>query len=339
MVSISALSNITSSSALASGSVSSTGTIDNRGFIYYLSSGLDQVIGDSGVTELRDTNTGTGSFSLNLDGLTAATFYSVRAFARNTSEVGYSARLDFWTLATEPQAGVSALSVSGKSASSIDLSWAAVPGADGYLVLYRTDTKDPDASGINDGTAPANLNLPTGTKLGANVSGTSASLSGLSPAVYRITVIPYAQALGQAETTNYQTAGLLPVVTESLLAATIVMSSQDVASSIVNPGANDQPLYQLNLSVTGSSTQLLSLQARTMGTYASSDIRNLKLWFSGDNVFDRTNDVLLQIFSPVPTPGEIITFSGFTAPLIPAGGSASLFITTDVVFRYFREAT
>lgn len=95
------VSNITPNSAQASGDITSDGgsPITERGFVYSTTSSNPTTAN----TKVADASGGTGTFTVTLSGLNAATFYYVRAYAINAGGTTYGNTVRLSTLA-EPDA-------------------------------------------------------------------------------------------------------------------------------------------------------------------------------------------------------------------------------------------
>ncbi|MCX8496873.1 MAG: Ig-like domain-containing protein [Akkermansiaceae bacterium] len=99
------LANLTHVAALFNGFIGSDGgsTITERGFVYALTAtSATPTIGASGVTKVVDTAAGTEPFTASITGLTAASSYTMRAYAINGIGTSYGAAITFTTLATPP---------------------------------------------------------------------------------------------------------------------------------------------------------------------------------------------------------------------------------------------
>jgi Bacterial Ig-like domain len=99
------VATIGSVSATAQAEVTSDGgqTVIRRGFVYNLTSaGTLPEINGPGVTNAQDTSSGVGVFALPLEGLTANTGYTVRAYAENSTGISYTPLVSFTTLAPSP---------------------------------------------------------------------------------------------------------------------------------------------------------------------------------------------------------------------------------------------
>ncbi|MBP5412329.1 MAG: T9SS type A sorting domain-containing protein [Bacteroidales bacterium] len=98
IVTITAVSNITSTSAISGGNVTNDGgaIVTARGICWSTSS--NPTISNSHTTN----GSGTGSFTSNMTGLSAGTTYYVRAYATNSVGTAYSSQVSFTTQAVVP---------------------------------------------------------------------------------------------------------------------------------------------------------------------------------------------------------------------------------------------
>jgi len=77
--------------------------VTERGFVYAATSAnSDPLVGGTDVNKVADASGGTGSFSAALNGLTANTGYSLKAYAINGQGTSYSSLVTFATLPTPP---------------------------------------------------------------------------------------------------------------------------------------------------------------------------------------------------------------------------------------------
>ena len=97
-VTISAITNITATSATTGGDVTSDGgaTVTAKGICY--GTNHNPTTSDSKTT----SGTGTGSFTSSITGLNPGNTYYIRAYATNSVGTGYSSQLSFTTLALAP---------------------------------------------------------------------------------------------------------------------------------------------------------------------------------------------------------------------------------------------
>ena len=99
---------VTATTAIANGnivSLSGTPALLSRGTIYYNYTDTDKELGNPGVLFTTESGTfGTGTYPVEITGLTPGTHYNARAYAVNSVGAGYSNRTDFWTLPEVPEA-------------------------------------------------------------------------------------------------------------------------------------------------------------------------------------------------------------------------------------------
>lgn len=97
--------NITSSSAILGGNVTSSGSsaVFQRGVVFSLTSANpNPMIGGTGVSAFLATTSGTGLFTVNVAGLSPGMSYSYKAFAINSVGTSYTSVATFTTQATLP---------------------------------------------------------------------------------------------------------------------------------------------------------------------------------------------------------------------------------------------
>ncbi len=204
-VSTTSVTNRREDGAVANGNLlaEGSGTVSSRGFIYYLATGTNLTINDSEVTLVEVSTGSTSTFSATITGLSPGSQYSVRAYA--TSEVGtsYGTRIDFWTLAKQPNPVTGLTAATGTNEAT--LTWNNQGDATGYLVI--TNAGSVDLAPIIDGLAPEEVAASINADQVVSISGDQSSITvtGLvSSTAYTFYVIPFADLDGVTETTNYQ---------------------------------------------------------------------------------------------------------------------------------------
>ena len=101
-----------------------------------------------------------------------------------------------------------------------------------------------------------------------------------------------------------------------------------VPAAFVSQGTVDHVLHRFQLTVTSSNATLNGLQAIPItGTYAATDIVNLKVRYSLDNVLDAGDATLCTLTAPGVAGNK--NFTPFTSTVINAGTVGYLFITAD----------
>ena len=204
-----------------------------------------------------DTNLTDGSGAINVAGsattyswtnASAATHYYFKIYAYGTSPQNYytsgtPATSNGFTLSTEPSNNVSTINNGTITTTSIDLSWSAATGANGYIILIATGGSAPAATNLTDGTDPTGA---TGYK--ANVTSTSTTISGLSVyTTYSFTVVPYAWDGANAGTYNFRTSDASTLTSITTLGIVPTVTTDNV-SSITDVAAT----VQGNISATGT---------------------------------------------------------------------------------------
>lgn len=126
------------------------------------------------------------------------------------------------------------------------------------------------------------------------------------------------------------------VVIEPTPTITLADNGTQVSPANVNSGTTSHVLHKFSLAVSGSNVTLTGMTCTTAGSYASSDITNLKVWYSADNTFG--SDVLL---STLTTPGVAgaKTFPSFTSQIISGGTTGYIFITADIASNAINNNT
>lgn len=98
------------------------------------------------------------------------------------------------------------------------------------------------------------------------------------------------------------------------------------AANIPQTSANNV-IYRLDLSVTQGNAVITSLQATLSGTFLSSDISALKVWYSSDDTFSTSDALLSTITSTGP---GLHLFTPWTNQEILSGNTGHVFITADL---------
>jgi len=101
-----------------------------------------------------------------------------------------------------------------------------------------------------------------------------------------------------------------------------------VAAALVSAGTSNLVLHQSKLTVTVASASLTGMTCTTAGLYISTDVTNLKAWYSASSTFNAGTAFLL---STITTPGTMgsKSFSTFTPQLINIG-TGYIYITADI---------
>jgi hypothetical protein len=131
-----ASTSITVSSAVLGGNLTGVGctSVTTRGIEYSTTPGFSN---GSGTVVSESGTFSTGTFTVNVTGLTSGTTYYYKAFATSASGTSYTTEASFSTLAI---AAPLALNATGVGATSFTATWDAVPGATGYEIdVYAID--------------------------------------------------------------------------------------------------------------------------------------------------------------------------------------------------------
>jgi len=111
----------------------------------------------------------------------------------------------------------------------------------------------------------------------------------------------------------------------------VAISSPDpaVAAASIYQSASNNVIYRFDNAVTLGNAVMTGLQITTAGAYSSSDISSLKAWYSADNTFNSSADILLSTITTSLGIGAH-TFTSWTNAMINAGTTGYIFITADI---------
>jgi hypothetical protein len=213
------------------------------------------------------------AFTISATGLPAGSLINYRGYAINSVGTGYSTNDSFYTLSTAPSAqpaSFTAMASSPSNVVSIVLSWAAAPGANGYLLLQTNGTVAPvgtpvDAIRYNAGSTNLGPTVLAFITNGVN----SFTNTGLSVnATYSYALYPFNWDGTNAATINYLTAGALTATatTEYALYRSVTSGSWSdytIWQRSVNNGANWSPAGPGQIP-TGSSASVLIQSPETV---------------------------------------------------------------------------
>ncbi|MDD4148795.1 MAG: GEVED domain-containing protein, partial [Bacteroidales bacterium] len=110
---------------------------------------------------------------------------------------------------------------------------------------------------------------------------------------------------------------------------TIVLSTNNVAAGNIAQASTNNPIYSFGISPTVASASLTGLTVTTTGTYASTDIANLKCYYQSSSSFNAGTATLLSTLTTPGTAGAKI-FPSFTSQTIAKDATGYIFITADV---------
>jgi hypothetical protein len=280
IVTTTAISSIAPTSASSGGNITSIGSaaVSVSGICW--NTATDPTTSNSKTTDGATTAT---SFSSNLSGLSAQTYYYVRAYATNSVGTSYGSNVGFYTYSTEPTGHSGTFTATAAGPNQIDLSFSAASGygADGYLILGYAGSSAPSSSGVVDGVASGSFSLTSPVTVITNITGSSTTSFSHSSVVsntqYYYIIIPYNWDGTNAGTYNYLTAATIPSAT----ATTPVGPSAEgmyIAGNVLNNGTiistNDDNYFRM----TGTSKTLSGT-----GTFT-----NTKLFVDGTITFTGT---------------------------------------------------
>ncbi len=110
--------------------------------------------------------------------------------------------------------------------------------------------------------------------------------------------------------------------------STVSISSTSPAAGTIAPSSTNNLLQTFNMTVGTSATTLTDVTVNTLGTYIpTTDITNLKCWYSTSSTFSTGSATLLSTITPGVT-GSSNSFTGL-AQTLPVGASY-IYITADV---------
>ena len=216
------------------------------------------------------------------------------------------------------------------NATSANIGWTRGNG-NNVLVVARSGSAV-NADPTNGTAYTANAVFGSGTQIGTgnfvvyNGTGSSVIVTGLATGTtYHFAVYEYNTASTCYNATELTGNISTPVVSPI---ATLANNGTQITIGNVSQNTTDHILHQFRLTITAASTSLTGLACTTSGTYVTTDLINLKVRYSTDNILDLA-DVTLSTFT---TPGVAgtKTFPTFTAQPITVGSVGYIFITADV---------
>lgn len=114
----------------------------------------------------------------------------------------------------------------------------------------------------------------------------------------------------------------------SAVTPNVAISSGGIGASTENQGATDVVLQRYDLAVTSANATLNGLTVTTAGTYSASDLVNLKVRYSADNILD-VGDATLSTKTTGLGAGTQV-FPSFTSQTINNGTTGYVFVTADI---------
>ena len=123
--------------------------------------------------------------------------------------------------------------------------------------------------------------------------------------------------------------GCVGATTVTVTPPAIAMTATSPAIGSVPQGTTNHVLQVYNLAVTASEAVLTDLTVTTAGSYTTSDLINLKCWYSTSSTFDAGTATLLSTFTTPGAAGSKV-FPAFVSQTIPAATTGHIFITGDI---------
>ncbi len=272
------LLSVSSNSATMEGSVVDSGGswVTTRGFCYKVAD-----LTDPDTSNLKVNQTGLFTeedYSMTASSLSPETYYAFRAYAINSTGVGYGYTENFFTYSLEPSAHPATFSASTLTITQIKLYFNAastLTNADGYLIIQGQGAspvfvpQDGEAyyTGYTNG-------LETVVAIVNSTSQSSVTIGSLTPGTsYYYKIYPYNFDGTNAETYNYLTSGsplatsastvVKPTVNTKQTVANINVDTARVKGSITDAGGEDP-------NIIGIAYNLFSLSANpTAGSDSS----------------------------------------------------------------------
>ncbi|WP_298307442.1 T9SS sorting signal type C domain-containing protein [Flavobacterium sp.] len=285
-----------------------------------------------------------GGTTVNVTGLNPETQYTATVYSYNALDCYNTTApvsVNFYTLSTEPTAQPPALSftcaLGAPTTSVINLTFPAANtlGGDGYIILYRIGAAPTGVPTDGAFHAPGTVfgdAIVLGQTANTGTTTTYAATGLNSGTNYFFSLVPFNGYLSVAGTLNYRTAATILTTNCSTAAATptiiIANNGAQVAAANVPQGSTDLVLYKFQLTVGIANATLTGVTATTNGTYLASDLVNLKVRYSVDNILDAA-DVTLSTKTLTLGPG-LQTFPSFLSQTITAGTIGYVFITADI---------
>lgn len=274
---------------------------------------------------------GTGT-SVNVTGLLENTAYHFAVYEYNTTDTCYHLTEltgNFTTTQCSPTTQATTFGSASITATSGTVNWTRGNGTN-VLVVARSGSAV-NADPVSGTSYTANATFGLGTQIGIgnyvvyNGTGTSVNVTGLSASTaYHFAVYEYNSAFNCYHLTqlvgNFTTSPLTPNVALSNLGT-------QVTAAFVAQGTTSHVLHKFQLAVTLNSATFTGMVVVTNGTYVATDVANLRLVYSANNVYDVGDTILSTIASP-GTAG-VKNFPVFSQT-IANGATGYFFVIVDV---------
>jgi len=209
-------------------------------------------------------------------------------------------------------------------------------GGDGYTsTSYVSGTGYGGGGGGSGGTSSDGNNATSKTGAtavsggGAGASGGVGGANGSSASINSGGGGGGAQA---ASSTSYRAGGnggSGKVILTWTATPSIAISNGSIAAANVNNGQTNVILQRYDMTVTTANATLTGLTVTTAGTYAASDISNLKCWYQSSSTFNSGTATLLSTKTTSLGAGSQV-FLSFTSQAITSGSTGYIFITADI---------
>lgn len=152
------------------------------------------------------------------------------------------------------------------------------------------------------------------------------SSSGTNGHTIRMNSVPFSDFTFSSGTTT----GTNPVPTgsvQTILNSVVTLSQTNPTTTAIAPGTTANVLQTYNMAVANAAAVFSGLTITTTGTYATTDVSNIKLWYSSSSTFSTSTATLLSTISSPATAGSM-SFPSFsqTMPI----GTGYIYVTTDV---------
>ena len=110
----------------------------------------------------------------------------------------------------------------------------------------------------------------------------------------------------------------------------VAFTNTSPATGFVVVNTTNNVLQSFNLAVSTAATTITGLKVTTAGTYASTDLTNLKCWYSTSSTFSSGTATLLSTANSPGGNGTTVTFPSFISQLLSSGASSYIYITADI---------
>jgi hypothetical protein len=171
--------SFTNNSALLGGDITSDGgsAITERGTVWKTSTGVtisDNLLAEGGTT--------TGIFSHSRTSLPPKSHIFYKGYATNIIGSTLTSEDSFYTLADEPTAQITGFTVTPASSVSVNLTWTAASGVDGYIIIQKQGSSAPTGTPTDKNTYTVGNTIGDGTVAAIITSGStnSQSIGGLT---------------------------------------------------------------------------------------------------------------------------------------------------------------